>query len=226
MKIPMLSPCLLIASLLWAGCSPAVRAEPLADPAPPTVAAAPEGRTPAEPQSFDRLTYRAAPKPLPEGAVTEPWPRFLGPHDDATSGETKLLAKFPAGGPKIVWEMKKGTGYTSPAIVDGRLMELMAPLGSDADVVPVTAAHTIGMRVYRRTLVGLLDFYRRGLAQRLLADTNGGSTSAARVPSPFLATFPRAVQCPDLCDVLRVAWAERLKNLAKDIKVTNVSYLI
>lgn len=80
--------------------------------------------------------------------------------------------------------------------------------------------------IWYTPLVGLLDFYRRGLAQRLLADTNGGSTSAARVPSPFLATFPRAVQCPDLCDVLRVAWAERLKNLAKDIKVTNVSYLI
>lgn len=122
MKIPPLSRCLLMFSILWAGCAPAVRSEPLADPATPKVTAPPEGQTSAEPQSFDRLTYRAAPKPLPEGAVTEPWPRFLGPHDDATTRETKLLAKFPAGGPKIVWEMRKGTGYTSPAIVDGRLV--------------------------------------------------------------------------------------------------------
>ena len=42
------------------------------------------------------------------------------------------------------------------AIVDGRLNELTTPLWDDADVVPVTAADTIGMRVYRRSLVCLL----------------------------------------------------------------------
>ena len=40
---------------------------------------------------FDRLKFHKAPKPLPEGAVTEDWPRFLGASDNAISKETKLL---------------------------------------------------------------------------------------------------------------------------------------
>lgn len=74
------------------------------------------------PKPFDRVKFHAAPKPLPSGAVTEDWPRFLGPNDNGISGETKLLSKFPEGGLKIVWELEKGTGYTSPAIVAGRLV--------------------------------------------------------------------------------------------------------
>ncbi|MCB1091950.1 MAG: PQQ-like beta-propeller repeat protein [Verrucomicrobiae bacterium] len=94
----------------------------MSDPAPPAVTeVAPEAKSP-EAEAFDRLTYHAAPKPLPEGAVTEDWPRFLGPNDNATSGETKLLSGFPEGGLKKVWEMEKGTGYTSPAIADGKLV--------------------------------------------------------------------------------------------------------
>ncbi|MCB1237034.1 MAG: PQQ-like beta-propeller repeat protein, partial [Verrucomicrobiae bacterium] len=80
------------------------------------------GAAPAEPVAFEGLTFHAPPKPLPDGAVTEDWPRFLGPHDNATSGETRLLAKFPEGGPAKVWEVRKGTGYTSPAVVGGRLL--------------------------------------------------------------------------------------------------------
>ena len=40
----------------------------------------------------------------------------------ARSPETNLLAEFPDQGPALVWEMEKGTGYTSPVIVDGRLV--------------------------------------------------------------------------------------------------------
>lgn len=70
----------------------------------------------------ERLTFHAPPKPLPEGAVTQDWPRFLGPNNDASSGETKLLLTLPKDGPKIVWEMEKGEGYTSPAISGDRLV--------------------------------------------------------------------------------------------------------
>src|SRR6185369_6692306 len=40
------------------------------------------------------------------------------------STETKLLREFPPGGPTLLWEMRKGTGYTSPAIAGGRLVYL------------------------------------------------------------------------------------------------------
>ena len=68
------------------------------------------------------LTFHAAPKPLPKGAVVEDWPRFLGLHDNCTSGETKLLKKWPAEGPKKVWELATGEGYASPVFAEGRLV--------------------------------------------------------------------------------------------------------
>ena len=69
----------------------------------------------------DRLTFHAKPKALPEGAVTEDWPRYLGPRDDATSLETKLLKKWPAGGPKVLWELERGGGYAAPTFAGGRM---------------------------------------------------------------------------------------------------------
>jgi outer membrane protein assembly factor BamB len=67
-------------------------------------------------EAFDRLTFHAVPKPLPEGAKTADWPRLLGPDDDATSPETRLLRDWPQDGPAKVWEVVRGEGYTSPAI--------------------------------------------------------------------------------------------------------------
>ena len=64
----------------------------------------------------DRLKFHAAPKPLSPAAKTADWPRMLGPADDATSPETHLLRNWPAEGPKKVWEIAKGDGYTSPSI--------------------------------------------------------------------------------------------------------------
>jgi outer membrane protein assembly factor BamB len=69
-----------------------------------------------EPETFDRLTFHAAPRPLARGAVTSDWPRVLGPQDDCSSRETPLLKNWPEGGPKPVWEVAMGEGYTSPAV--------------------------------------------------------------------------------------------------------------
>ncbi|HEY2573282.1 MAG TPA: PQQ-binding-like beta-propeller repeat protein [Verrucomicrobiaceae bacterium] len=93
-------------------------AEPFPDPAPPKFELLADAPAPA-PQAFDRLTFHRAPKSLSKDAHTSDWPRLLGPHDDATSPETRLLHEFPADGPALVWEVKKGEGYTSPAMVGG-----------------------------------------------------------------------------------------------------------
>lgn len=68
------------------------------------------------------LTFHAPPKPLPAGAVTADWPHFLGPRHDATTPETKLLDRWPAGGPKKVWELAIGESYACPALSAGRLV--------------------------------------------------------------------------------------------------------
>ena len=76
----------------------------------------------AEATSYPGLTFHAAPRPLPAGAVIEGWPHFLGPHQNATTAETKLLDRWPAGGPRQVWEMEKGEGYACPVFGGGRLV--------------------------------------------------------------------------------------------------------
>ena len=58
-------------------------------------------------------------KPLAKDAVIQEWPSFLGPSHNAVSAETKLTRKLP---PLLVWEFRKGTGYTTPVIAAQRLV--------------------------------------------------------------------------------------------------------
>jgi hypothetical protein len=62
-----------------------------------------------------------APKPLSADAVTHDWASFLGPSHNAVSTETKLSRTLP---PPLVWELAKGSGYTSPAIAGEHLVFL------------------------------------------------------------------------------------------------------
>jgi len=68
------------------------------------------------------VRFHSKPKPLPQGAVTHDWKSFLGPSHNGTSTETRLLREWPKAGPALVWEMRKGTGYSSPAISGDRLV--------------------------------------------------------------------------------------------------------
>ena len=61
----------------------------------------------------------AAPRPLSSDAITHDWPSFLGPSHNAVSTETHLTRELP---PPLVWELEKGTSYTSPAIAGDDLM--------------------------------------------------------------------------------------------------------
>jgi outer membrane protein assembly factor BamB len=51
------------------------------------------------------------------------WPKFLGPNEDSKSPETGILTKWPAAGPKIVWQRELGTSYDMPTISRGRLFQ-------------------------------------------------------------------------------------------------------
>ena len=57
-----------------------------------------------------------------ESRAADDWPQWRGPKRDAVSAETGLLKKWPAGGPKLAWELKGlGKGLSTVAIVGGRL---------------------------------------------------------------------------------------------------------
>jgi outer membrane protein assembly factor BamB len=58
------------------------------------------------------------------------WPGLLGPNRDGTSPETGLLASWPAGGPRLVWEREVGEGYSGPAVA-GNSLVLFHRVGGD-----------------------------------------------------------------------------------------------
>jgi outer membrane protein assembly factor BamB len=73
-------------------------------------------------EAIAQTKFHSNPAPLAPGAVTTDWPCLLGPDHNETSRETHVLGAFPAGGPKLVWEIGKGEGYAAPAIQDDRLV--------------------------------------------------------------------------------------------------------
>src|SRR5260221_13006221 len=50
------------------------------------------------------------------------WPRYLGPNNDSSSPETKLLHEWPKEGPHKLWEYPKGEGHTGPVIAGGHVV--------------------------------------------------------------------------------------------------------
>lgn len=91
------------------------------DPAPPQVHA-PDGRPSAKPRPNPLVTFHQAPKPLAEKAESGDWPAFLGPQHNSISKETHILQAFDNDGPALVWEMAKGSGYSSAAVQGGYLI--------------------------------------------------------------------------------------------------------
>lgn len=81
----------------------------------------------AAPESFDRLTFHSPAKSLSAEAVTEDWPRFLGPRHDLHSRETKLLKSWPTAGPNRVWEVERGGGH-APVVVAGDYLVMIHEL--------------------------------------------------------------------------------------------------
>jgi outer membrane protein assembly factor BamB len=57
------------------------------------------------------------------------WPQFLGPNRNGISTETKLLDKFPAGGPPEVWRVKGGGGMSGLVISNGKLATMVERKG-------------------------------------------------------------------------------------------------
>lgn len=110
------------ASLLLIVCC-LVAATRFEDPKPPQPASI-EERAEAAPSAHPAVTLHARPRPLAPDAVAEDWPAFLGRTGQPVSGETKLVHEFGPNGPKLLWELTKGTGYSSPSIQGDYLVYL------------------------------------------------------------------------------------------------------
>lgn len=72
-------------------------------------------------------------------ASTKDWPQWRGPERNGTSTESGLLKQWPAGGPKLLWQVNDiGDGYSTPVVVGDRIY-LMSNHGMENEFV---AAHS------------------------------------------------------------------------------------
>jgi outer membrane protein assembly factor BamB len=59
------------------------------------------------------------------------WPQWLGPNRNGSSPETGLLVNWPAAGPKVLWKVPGGDGYSSIVVADGRAITLVQRDGKE-----------------------------------------------------------------------------------------------
>ena len=52
--------------------------------------------------------------------ASQDWPQWRGPERDGVSSETGLLTEWPVEGPREVWRIRGGSGYSTVAVVGGR----------------------------------------------------------------------------------------------------------
>jgi outer membrane protein assembly factor BamB len=83
------------------------------------------------------------------------WPQWRGPNRDGISKETGLLKKWPKGGPELVWSFDKaGSGYSSPAVVGGKLYTM----GARDKTEYVLALDSKGQELWSAKIAPLFDF--------------------------------------------------------------------
>jgi outer membrane protein assembly factor BamB len=72
---------------------------------------------------------------LPDAAVADDWPQWLGPRRDSIWRETNIVTRFPKGGPKLLWRVPLGQGYSGPAVAGGHVyvLDRQNPVGPDGE---------------------------------------------------------------------------------------------
>jgi outer membrane protein assembly factor BamB len=84
-------------------------------------------------------------------AAAADWPQWRGSQRNGISPETGLLAQWPAGGLKLLWQRTDiGSGYSTPAVVNGRIF-LLSNEGLENEFVLALDARD-GRQVWRTRL--------------------------------------------------------------------------
>lgn len=52
------------------------------------------------------------------------WPQWLGPNRSSVWQETGIVERIPDGGPKVLWRVPIGSGYSGPAVANGKVFVL------------------------------------------------------------------------------------------------------
>jgi outer membrane protein assembly factor BamB len=70
---------------------------------------------------------------LGSGAIVSAadWPQFLGPQRNGSSPETGLMTQVPSEGPKVLWKVEGGVGYSGIAVAGSRAVTLVQRGGEE-----------------------------------------------------------------------------------------------
>ncbi len=72
---------------------------------------------------------------VPSFTAADDWSQWRGEQRDGKSSEKGLLAKWPEGGPKLLWQAKNlGSGYSTPSVV-GESLFVIANQGNEKEEV-------------------------------------------------------------------------------------------
>jgi outer membrane protein assembly factor BamB len=110
------------------------------------------------------------------------WPHWMGPNYNGSSPETALLTTWPKGGPKVLWKVKGGDGYSSVAVVGGRAFTLVQ---RDNQEVVIALAVKNGQEVWARP-IGPAYKNKFGDGPRSTPTVQGGRVYVQSVHGPVL----------------------------------------
>ncbi len=137
-------------------------AAPAKTPSKP-VAARPQAARPPKPRSAvpSPIAAKLPTEPTRAAADNSPRPRnsrtasgshqYLGADRSGDYGKAGILTRWPPSGPKKLWQIKVGEGYSAPVVADGRLYLLT--LENNEDVVRCVDAAT-GQEKWKRAYDG------------------------------------------------------------------------
>ena len=87
------------------------------------------------------LTASVSPSVGAGAAAAGDWPQWRGPDRNGVSREVGLLKQWPAGGPKLLWQLSDiGDGYSTPSVVGSRIY-VMSNRGMDNEFVLALAVN-------------------------------------------------------------------------------------
>ncbi|MCI0381104.1 MAG: PQQ-like beta-propeller repeat protein [Gemmataceae bacterium] len=142
------------------------------------------------------------------GAWSADWPHWLGPNYNGASPETGLLTTWPTEGPKVLWKVEGGDGYSSIAVANGRAITLV----QKADGEYALALDAVKGKEMWKQKIG--PFYKNsyGNGPRSTPTIEGGLVYVQSVTGPLVCLKAENGD---------IVWQ---KDLLKDFKAKNIQW--
>jgi outer membrane protein assembly factor BamB len=146
------------------------------------------------------------------------WPHWLGPNSNGSSPETGLVTKWPDTGPKVLWKVPGGQGYSAVAVADGRAITMVQR--PEGELVLALDAAT-GKELWNRKIA---PFFKNayGNGPRSTPSIEGGLVWAQSVNGPLVCLKADSGEVVWQHDILKefgaknITWGLSASPLVKD----------